>query len=176
MQSNANIVLTGFMGTGKTTVGRVLASKLGMEFVDTDELIESRHGPIAEIFAEQGEARFRSIEKDVAEELGERTGLVIATGGRMVLEPENRDELSRNGRIFCLVATPEEIYDRVVNDDTRRDRPLLQVEDPRQRIVELLAERRDEYARFQQVATGHAEPDVIADEIIEMWSSYDPVS
>ncbi len=170
MDSRPNLVLTGFMGTGKTTVGRVLAERLGMDFVDTDELIESRHGPIAGIFADQGEAGFRSIERGVARELGERSGLVIATGGRMVLEPENRDALSENGRIFCLVATPDQIYDRVVNDESRRDRPLLQVDDPRQRIDELLAERRAEYAQFRQVTTGHASPEEIADEIVEMWS------
>lgn len=170
MDSRPNLVLTGFMGTGKTTVGRVLAERLGMEFVDTDELIEARHGPIGGIFADQGEVEFRSIEKGVARELGEKRGLVIATGGRMVLEPENRDALSRNGRIFCLVASSDEIYDRVVNDESRRDRPLLQVDDPRWRIDELLAEREDDYARFEQVATGQASPDEIAEEIIERWS------
>lgn len=173
MDHRPNLVLTGFMGTGKTTVGRLLAGRLGMQFVDTDELIEERHGPIVRIFDEQGEAAFRSIERGVALELGERSGLVIATGGRMVLELKNRDALEENGRIFCLVATPEEIYDRVVNDESRRDRPLLQVDDPRRRIDELLAEREDEYARFEQVATGHASPDEIADEIIERWSGQD---
>src|SRR3970040_282740 len=102
MHPEHNLVLTGFMGTGKTTVGHALAVKLGMEFVDTDELIEARHGPIARIFAEQGEAEFRAIERTVARELGQRTGLVIATGGRMILDPENFQSLSKNGRIFCL--------------------------------------------------------------------------
>ncbi len=89
MRSEQNLVLTGFMGTGKTTVGRMLAEKLGMEFVDTDELIESRHGPIPRIFADRGESEFRAIEQEVARELGERSGLVIATGGRMVLDDDN---------------------------------------------------------------------------------------
>ena len=170
MDPKRNLVLTGFMGTGKTTVGRVLADELEMEFVDTDELIEERHGPIARIFAEHGEAEFRAIESGVARELGERTGLVIATGGRMVLDPENLEALSKNGHIFCLVATPDEIHDRVVNDETPRDRPLLQVDDPHQRIIELMTERQGDYDRFQQVVTDGASPDEVADEIAELWS------
>lgn len=173
MRPEHNLVLTGFMGTGKTTVGHELAGKLGMEFVDTDELIESRHGPIDRIFGERGEAEFRSIEQGVARELGQRTGLVIATGGRMILDPENFRSLSRNGRIFCLVATPDEIHHRVINDETRKERPLLQVEDPRQRIIELMTERQSDYGRFPRLVTDHARPDVIADEVAELWSGQD---
>ncbi len=172
MHPEHNLVLTGFMGTGKTTVGYQLAQKLGMEFVDTDEMIESRHGPISRIFAERGEGEFRAIEREVARELGAKTGLVIATGGRMILDPENFKSLSRNGRIFCLVATPEEIHHRVMSDETRRDRPLLQVEDPRERIIELLSERQGEYGRFPQLVTDHAGPGVIADEVAQLWSSH----
>jgi shikimate kinase / 3-dehydroquinate synthase len=172
MHPEHNLVLTGFMGTGKTTVGHQLAHKLGMEFVDTDELIESRYGPISRIFAERGESEFRTIEQDVARELGAKTGLVIATGGRMILDPENFRALSKNGRIFCLVATPEEIHNRVINDETRRDRPLLQVEDPQQRIIELMFERQDDYGRFPQLVTDHAGPGVIADEVAQLWSSH----
>jgi 3-dehydroquinate synthase len=172
MRPEHNLVLTGFMATGKTTVGHQLAQKLGMEFVDTDELIESRHGPISRIFAEQGEAEFRAIEREVARELGSRTGLVISTGGRMILDPESFRALSGNGRIFCLVATPEEIHHRVINDENRRDRPLLQVADPQQRIIELMAERQDDYGRFPQLVTDHAGPNVIADEVAQLWSSH----
>ncbi len=173
MRAEQNLVLTGFMGTGKTTVGHHLARKLGMDFVDTDELIESRHGPITRIFDERGEAGFRAIEKDIARELGAKTGLVIATGGRMVLDPENLRALSKSGRIFCLVATPEEIYDRIINDERRRDRPLLQVEDPQQAILELMSERRDDYGRFPQVITDHSDPSAIADELARLWLSED---
>ncbi|HEY6635567.1 MAG TPA: shikimate kinase [Acidimicrobiia bacterium] len=172
MHPEPNLVLTGFMGTGKTTVGIKLAEKLGMEFVDTDELIEARHGPISKIVAERGEGEFRAMEQEVARELGEKSGLVIATGGRMILDPENFKALNKNGRIFCLVATPEEIYNRVINDETGRDRPLLQVEDPRERIIELLSERQDGYDRFPQIVTDHAGPSVIADEIAQLWSSH----
>ena len=172
MHPEHNLVLTGFMGTGKTTVGNQLAQKLGMEFVDTDELIEARHGPISKIVAERGEGEFRAMEQEVARELGEKSGLVIATGGRMILDPENFKALSKNGRIFCLVATPEEIHNRVINDETRKDRPLLQVENPRERIIELLSERQDGYGRFPQLVTDHAGPNVIADEVAQLWSSH----
>jgi 3-dehydroquinate synthase len=172
MHPEHNLVLTGFMATGKTTVGHQLAQKLGMEFVDTDELIESRHGPISRIFSDRGEEAFRAIEREVALELGSKTGLVIATGGRMILDPENFKALSSNGRIFCLVATPEEIHHRVINDETRRDRPLLQVEDPQQRIIELMSERQDDYGRFPQLVTDQVGPNAIADEVAQLWSSH----
>jgi len=172
MRPGHNLVLTGFMGTGKTTVGHELAVKLDMEFVDTDALIEARHGPIEQIFEDRGEPEFRSIERAIAMELGEKTGLVIATGGRMILDPENFRALSRNGRIFCLVATPDEIHHRVTNDLSRKNRPLLQVEDPRQRIVELMTEREGDYLRFPQLTTDHAGPSVIADEVADLWNSH----
>ncbi len=176
MTPEHNLVLTGFMGTGKTTVGLQLAQKLGMEFVDTDLLIEERHGPISQIFKQQGEDAFRDMERSLAAELGGRRGLVIATGGRMLLDPANFKALIRNGRIFCLVATPNEILDRVTNDPARRDRPLLTVADPHQRIVELLAEREPNYARFPRLTTDYRDPDVIADEVADLWvgrDSYD---
>jgi shikimate kinase len=91
-----NLILTGFMGTGKTTVGRLVAQKLGREFIDTDIVIEERHGPIDAIFNSQGESAFRDIERALAHELGQRTGLVIATGGRMLIDPENVKALRRS--------------------------------------------------------------------------------
>jgi shikimate kinase/3-dehydroquinate synthase len=148
-----NIILTGFMATGKTTVGRLLADHLGYAFVDTDQLIEARCGrSIAELFRERGEAAFRALEADIARELGARDGLVVSTGGRLMLDPDNAAALSRNGRVFCLVATPEEIMDRVTLD-TRHKRPLLEVPNPMERIVELLGARKDQYGRFPQLLT-----------------------
>jgi shikimate kinase/3-dehydroquinate synthase len=166
-----NVVLTGFMGTGKTTVGRLLADELGYEFVDTDQLIEQRHGPIADIFATRGEEAFRSIERDVATELASRTGLVISTGGRMMLDPTNVRALCANGRVFCLVATPEEVFERVTSDPSRIDRPLLKVPDPRERIVELMSERDPEYRRFPQLVTDARTPDAVARDLQAVTSS-----
>ena len=106
---NKNIILTGFMGTGKTTVGTLLAKKLQREFIDTDALIETRQGrTIPEIFAESGEATFRQMEADIASELGEKEGLVISTGGRFMLNPANVKVLSSKSWIFCSISQREE--------------------------------------------------------------------
>ena len=166
-----NIVLTGFMGTGKTTVGRLLAQQLGYEFVDTDQIIEERHGKIGELFRSAGEEAFRRIERELASELADRERLVIATGGRMMLDPQNVASLSRNGRVFCLVATPDEIFDRVVHDSSRVERPLLSVPDPRQRIVELLAERSPDYRRFAQLTTDAVSADAVASDLVALATS-----
>jgi 3-dehydroquinate synthase len=151
--SKPNIILTGFMATGKTSVGRLLAEHLGYEFIDTDDLIVTRSGKsVAEIFRDQGESAFRAMEAQVARELGGRDGLVISTGGRLMLDADNAAALSRSGRVFCLVATPEEILDRV-GQDTGHRRPLLEVPNPLQRVVELLQTRKDQYERFPQLIT-----------------------
>ncbi len=156
-----NIILTGFMATGKTTVGKLLAEQLGYEFIDTDELIVERVGmSVAQIFREKGEDAFRGIESDLARELSERQGLVVSTGGRFMLDPANAEMLSRNGRVFCLKATPEEIFDRVSRDKGVK-RPLLNTPDPMQRVVELLKEREAGYGRFTQVMTSRKTPEEI---------------
>ena len=160
-----NIVLTGFMGTGKTTVGRLLAARLGYEFVDTDQVIVERHGEIADIFRASGEDAFRGIERALALELASRERLVISTGGRMMLDPDNVAALGRNGMIVCLVATPDEIFTRISHDASAVERPLLAVADPRRRIAELLAERAPAYQRFVQVSTDGIDPDDVAAEV-----------
>jgi shikimate kinase len=165
-------VLTGFMGTGKTTVGRLLAAELGYEFVDTDVLIEEQHGPIAAIFAEQGEEAFRVVERKVAEELAPRRGLVIATGGRMLLDAGIAALLGADADVFCLVASPDVIYERVTADPSRIERPLLSVPDPRRRIDELLAERRPQYSRFPQVATDARTPDAVVADLLTLLAAH----
>jgi shikimate kinase len=148
-----NVVLTGFMGVGKTTIGRLLAEQLGYAFVDTDALIEMRTGrSIPAIFAESGEGAFRALEREVALELGGEEGLVIATGGRLMLDPVNAAALTENGRVFCLTAAPEEILARL-SADSSNERPLLSGDDPARRIAELLAARQAAYEQFEQVAT-----------------------
>ena len=146
----SNVVLTGFMGTGKTTVGRALAEALDYEFVDTDELIELRHGPISQIFDTRGEDAFRKIERAIAAEVAGRDRQVVATGGRLMLDPENANRLQRNGRVFCLAASPEEVLRRVGPDTGR---PLLAGADRLRRIVALYAEREAGYLEFEQVET-----------------------
>lgn len=162
----ANIILTGFMGTGKTTVGKLLAQQLGFAFVDTDELIQERTGKtIPEIFEERGEAAFRRLEAELARELANRRGVVISTGGRLMLDPDNAAALTRTGRVFCLVATPEEILARVAQD-AGTERPLLATPDPMKRIVDLMQERQEDYGRFPQMLTSRKSPDVVSKNLI----------
>ena len=160
-----NVVLTGFMGTGKTTIGRLLATELGFAYVDTDEVIEARFGSIPEIFEKGGEGEFRQLERVVARELASSAMFVIATGGRMMLDMHIAAVLGSTARVFCLVASPAEIARRLEGDET--ERPLLSGSDWRQRIGELLAEREDGYARFEQVETDGRTPREIVEDLLE---------
>ena len=162
MRELGNVVLTGFMGTGKTTVGRLLAVHLDFVFVDTDEVIEQRFGAIAGIFDSNGEALFRDYEREVALELAAADGLVIATGGKLMLDDVNAAALSSRGRVFCLASSPTEIMRRLGADPTGR--PLLAGSDPLARIEMLLAERQSRYGWFEQVPTDGRTPDeIVAD-------------
>ena len=163
--SGENIVLTGFMGTGKSTVGRLVAQRLGRDHVDTDALIESRHGRIADLFAEHGEDHFRRLEREVAAELAERSGLVVSTGGRTMLDPENQATLGATGVVVCLSASVGELVERLRHEALQR--PLLHDGDPAERIASLLAERSEGYERFPQVQTDGRTPDEVADAVIE---------
>jgi shikimate kinase len=159
-----SIVLTGFMGTGKSTVGRIVAERLGRDFVDTDGLIASRYGPIPAIFEHDGEVGFRRHERTVAAELAERGGLVIAGGGGMLLDEEAAAALEGAGVVICLVAEPSEILARVAADGA--DRPLLGGPDPAGRIAHLLEERAAVYGRYPQVDTTGRTPEEVADAVI----------
>lgn len=138
-----NIVLIGFMATGKSVVGRRLAQRLKREFIDTDDEIERLTGKtVAQIFARDGAVRFRSEEDLLVKKLAGRSGLVIATGGGMVLNPENIRMLKENGVLIALTASTEVIYNRVRN---KKSRPLLLHKDVKSRITELLQERENAY-------------------------------
>ncbi len=143
-------------GCGKSTVGRHLARQLGLGFVDSDREIEQRlHMPIREWFAQQGEDSFRDVEQDVLEELTAREDLVIATGGGAVLRPSNRDALHSRTHVLYLRSSPEEIHRRLRHD---RQRPLLQVSDPLQRLRELFRERDPLYRRTAHFIVEGARP------------------
>lgn len=163
--ADRNIVLTGFMGTGKSTVGRIIAEQLGWRFVDADDEIEERFGPIERIFALEGEGGFRSKERQVALDLAESERTVIATGGGMLLDSELAQRFSASGVIFCLRAEPDAILERVLAD-VQVTRPLLDGDDPAARIRELLRDRERAYAAFTQVSTDEKSPTQVADEII----------
>ncbi|HTZ18996.1 MAG TPA: shikimate kinase [Dissulfurispiraceae bacterium] len=168
MKTRQNIVLTGFMGTGKTEVGRIIARKLGFALVDVDEEIEKEQKmKIAEIFRRYGEPAFRDMESAVIGRLSERERSVIATGGGAVLRQENMDKLRENGIIFCLKASAGLIYERTKGST---DRPLLRVEDPLAKISELLAARQAFYDKADRVIdTEGKSPVQVAEEII--WNS-----
>lgn len=138
-----NLYLVGFMGTGKSTVGRQVAQRLRMNAIDSDHEIERRAGtPIAQIFAEQGEAAFRRLEREFIEAGHPTHGQVVACGGGLVLQDGMISALRRRGVVVCLTASPETILRRT---ETNRNRPLLNVDDPLKTIREMLAQRNPIY-------------------------------
>ena len=134
-----NVILIGPMGSGKTTVGKVLAPRLGLEFVDLDQEIERRCGvDVSLIFDIEGEAGFRAREQAMLLELSTRDGMLLATGGGSILRDDNRATLRRTGLVVWLQTTVEQQLKRLARDQRR---PLLQAPDRRQRLEHLAAER-----------------------------------
>lgn len=139
MSKANNIFLVGPMGAGKTSVGRQLAKAMNYEFLDSDREIEARTGVnIPTIFDIEGEAGFRKREQQMIDELTQREGVVLATGGGAILARENREWLQQRGTVVYLSASVDQLYKRTRRD---RNRPLLQTDNPRQRIAELLDTR-----------------------------------
>jgi shikimate kinase len=166
-----NIVLTGFMGTGKTAVGRELSNILGWKIIDVDQEIEKdREMSINEIFKKLGEPAFRDIESETVRKVAQNKSVIISTGGGAVLRKENVDALRDNGVIVCLNALPETILKRTRGND---ERPLLLVEDPLGKIEELLERRRPFYDNADMIIeTEGKTPLHIAEEILERISSF----
>ena len=133
------------MGTGKSSVGKRLAARIGWRFFDSDVLIEQEaKTSIAQIFAEKGEAHFRALEKTTIDRLCRENNVVIATGGGAIVNDENAAHLKASGIVICLTATPEVIFTRVRGNT---DRPLLQDPQPLEKIRTLLAQRAEAYAK-----------------------------
>lgn len=138
-----NLILIGFMGTGKTSVGMRVAKSLGWRFVDTDRLIVRRAGKsIPAIFADSGEEFFRELETEILRKCAAGSGQVISTGGGIVTLERNREILKDAGYVIWLEASPETIHERVKNN---RNRPLLRTEDPQTTIRKMLESRRAFY-------------------------------
>jgi len=167
-----NIILTGFMGTGKTAVGKKLAKRLGWKFIDVDELIErSAKTSIAKIFTEHGEAVFRRLERRHILRAIHGRHQVIATGGGAVLDPQNRSRLRASGPVVCLTAKPQTIIDRV--EKKGHTRPLLHGgKTPLSRVKTLLAERTKAYA--QADLTIDTSPFSVDDVVEELWQKLSP--
>lgn len=162
-----NIVLIGFMGTGKTIVGKALADKLAMRYVSTDDIIEEKEGrTISDIFEKDGEAYFREVERAVIRDLSDMSGLVVDTGGGVVLNHDNILDLKKDGIVFCLCSDPEIIFQRTAKHG---DRPLLKVDDPLGRIRELMDIRDPHYKQADHFIDSNTDDiDKIAGDIISV--------
>jgi shikimate kinase len=163
-----NIILIGYMGSGKSTVGKNLAMRKGYRFADTDEMIVKNEGKsINEIFSSQGEQEFRDMETRLLEQLiaEKKEGLVISTGGGMPLREENRKLLDMLGIVVYLKASARTIYDRIKGDTTR---PLLQCDNPRQKINDMIEQRGPIYEESASVTINvdSMKQSEVADEII----------
>jgi len=144
-----NIYLVGFMGTGKTQVGKKLAKQLERKFLDLDELIKmSENRSISEIFQKLGEPYFRSLEKKMLSEVSKQKECVVSCGGGIVIDPQNIKLMKQTGMMICLSATPEVILKRTKGFSHR---PLLNGEDPKEKIRSLLAEREKFYDQADKI-------------------------
>lgn len=156
--TSRTVALIGLPGSGKSTIGRQLARRLGLPFFDSDQVIEQRIGcAIGEFFREQGEDRFRDIEAEVIAVLAAGEPKVLSTGGGSVLREANRRALHENTLVVYLRSSPEEVFRRVRHD---RNRPLLQVEDPLQKIRDLHAQRDPLYAETAHFTIDTGRPSV----------------
>ena len=166
-----NIILTGFMGTGKTAVGRRLARRLGWRFVDVDQLIEASAGmPVRRIFTQRGEAVFRRLERRVINRVIRNREQVIATGGGAFVDSRNRARLRVSGPVICLTARPGAILSRV--KPRLGERPLLRGGTPLARIKALL---RDRAAAYAQADTTIDTSDLTVEEVVErVWQQLSP--
>ena len=165
-----NIALVGFMGTGKSTVGQMVAGMLGFRFVDTDEMIENMAGKkIADIFATEGETAFRALERQVVERLKDLVNTVISTGGGLVTNPENLASLKEHSLVVCLWCSAETILRRVGH---QTHRPLLRVENPEERIRTLLAERAPFYRQADVLLNSEfRKPKEVATHVVHQFRS-----
>ncbi len=156
-----NIALIGYMGTGKTAVGKVLAEKLERSFIELDSLIEQKaRKPIPDIFQQDGETAFRELEIEVTEEVSKDKNLVIACGGGIVLNKINIDRLRGNARMVYLTASPGVILRRVANE--KGQRPLLEVDNPTLAIREMLSFRKPFYERAADIKIDTSKLDINA--------------
>ena len=163
-----SIALIGFMGTGKTVVGKVLARKLGKKFIELDAVIEKKAGKsIPEIFSRDGEIRFRELEIEAVRDVAAKKNTIIACGGGIVLNTINIDRLKKESVIICLMASPSVILKRTSPD--KDNRPLLNVADREQQVKKLLEFRRHFYTRAADITINTSRLDIasVADKILE---------
>jgi shikimate kinase len=170
MTQHNNLILVGFMGTGKTSVGKAAAEALGFSYVDTDDIVEDGAGKaISRIFADEGEPHFRDLETQALRSLADVERHVVSTGGGVVLRDDNWDAMRKAGLVVCLAADPEVIYERTRHESHR---PLLQTDDPMARIRELLENRLPYYARADEtIDTSDLGVAEVVERLLEIWES-----
>jgi shikimate kinase len=175
MMRAGNVYLVGMMGAGKSTVGRLLARRLKLRFVDCDHEIQRRCGvKIPLIFEIEGEAGFRARESEVIADVTAQRGVVLATGGGAVIDAQNRRRLAEHGTVIYLRARPEDLYSRVRHD---RSRPLLATPDPLRRLRALHGERDPLYASIADLVVDTGRQSVqalareLADRLGEQWTA-----
>jgi len=171
----SNLAITGFSGTGKSLVGKQVAERLNWNFLDTDdEIVELAGKPIAQIFAQEGEGKFRELERETIRRACRQRQTVIAIGGGAIVDRQNYDLLARTGIIVCLEAKPETIYERLFREAACSPgievRPLLAVDNPLERIRELKASRQSHYAKADwTIHTDGLSIGEVAEEAIRSW-------
>ena len=171
MKSSSNLFLVGPMGAGKSTIGRLLAADLRLSFKDTDKEIEDRSGvDIPWIFDMEGEAGFRDREAAVLDELTQLDKTLLATGGGIILRPENRQALVNRGRVVYLMTSVDEQVRRTAKD---KKRPLLNAEQPRRVLTDLMSQRHPLYEEIADYAidTDGRSPQSVAQELIRILSA-----
>ncbi|MDH4291322.1 MAG: iron-containing alcohol dehydrogenase, partial [Dehalococcoidia bacterium] len=170
-----NLVITGFSGTGKSLVAKEIARRLNWDFLDTDDEIVKQAGkPIAEIFRQDGEGRFRGLERETIRKACQQRQTVIAIGGGAIIDPQNYELLARTGIIVCLEAKPETIYERLFHEAAcspeTEVRPLLAADNPLERIRQLKASRQAYYAKADwTIHTDGLSISEVAEEVIRAW-------
>ncbi len=169
MKNDANVIVTGLMGSGKSTVGALLAAKLDRPFVDMDVALEERHGPIRAVFDQpDGDKRFQKLEQDLATELSAERGLVIATGGRTMTDALSAERLASTGVVFCLNSSDTELVERLSKPGSTTYRPRFLAATNREALMaDLRAASADAFSRYEQVDTGGLSAASVADLLAE---------
>lgn len=164
-----NIVLCGFMGSGKSTIGKILSEKLGMRLIDTDSYIESKEGmTVSEIFAKYGEEYFRNAELEACRQLSSLQGCIISTGGGTLLRETNVAEIKKGGKVYFLDISPDTVLTRLRHDTTR---PLLQREDKEKAVNDLMKQRMPLYKKAaDHIINAEESPRKVCAKIIEIYN------
>ena len=170
--NNRNLIITGLMGSGKTTVGRLIAKRLGREFIDTDEYIEAHIGSAAHILSQpDGDDRFRLVEAQVASELAARFNLVVSTGGRFMLNQDNIKTMTRTGDVACLVADLDELVHRLLTSENETYRPRFNAAKNKLGLMQALQLQSEPYfTQFHPFQTSGCTPVEVAANIIEWFA------